>query len=86
MSLLVSLYGCILYLRLVECCREVELQKYFEAARMQNLLIDERKLELKDEGKTDPAEQVNDAELQRLEEVCHLLYFGFLPSANRVLV
>lgn len=53
---------------------------------MQNLLIDERKLELKDEGKTDPAEQVNDAELQRLEEVCHLLYFGFLPSANRVLV
>jgi hypothetical protein len=49
----------------------VELQKYFEAARMQNLLIDERKQELKDEGKTDPAEQVNDTEVQRLEEVCH---------------
>lgn len=36
---------------------------------MQKLLIDERKQELNDEGRTDPAQQANDPELQRLEEV-----------------
>lgn len=36
---------------------------------MQNLLIEERKQELSDEGKKDAAQQANDAELQRLEEV-----------------
>lgn len=45
-----------------------ELHQYFEAARMQNLLIDERKQELKDEGKIDSAEQAGDSDLQRLEE------------------
>jgi len=48
---------------------DAELRQYFEAAKMQNLLIDERRQELKDEGKTEPAEQAHDAELQRLEEV-----------------
>lgn len=50
--------------------RDAELRQYFEAAKMQNLLIDERKQELKDEGKTDPVEQAIDPDLQRLEEVC----------------
>lgn len=40
---------------------------------MQNLLIEERKQELIDEGKKDPAEQANDAELQRLEDVSQVL-------------
>ncbi|KAK9895538.1 hypothetical protein P389DRAFT_197594 [Cystobasidium minutum MCA 4210] len=47
---------------------DAELKRYFEAARMQNLLIEERKQELSDEGKKDAAQQANDAELQRLEE------------------
>lgn len=44
---------------------------------MQNLLIDERKQELSDEGRTDPAQQASDPELQRLEEV------RAIPSVTR---
>lgn len=40
---------------------------------MQNLLIEERKQELIDQGKKDPAEQADDAELQRLEDVSQVL-------------
>jgi hypothetical protein len=49
------------------------LKQYFEAAKMQNLLVEERKQELTDEGKKESAQQATDAELHRLEEVCDVL-------------
>lgn len=49
--------------------RQRRLQGYFDAVKQQNALIKEKKEELAEFGKTDPAVLAADPDLQLLEEV-----------------